>query len=403
MLTGSSTGHPLYSYGKPYYTSSALVTPSVNTDSFPEAEECLAHLALLEAFVHRRCQVTQSAGEHSWHAYVKAASVKFAKWVSAINQKPSDGIPEPPSLDVLMVWHAFMLNPVKYAQFEKLTLLPRKGVDWARLPNILNNPFDIPTPSLTTDTTTTATSPSFTITTPAGQPAPIPFDLPAAVHRQHAFATKMTRYAWHRSPHAPEIMHRSIARYANFFSLLKINHQTARKRDIAVPTLDVDLVWHTHQLRPGGYRDFARVGPLFDSSHKKEGKEGGFINHDDTLPSPLLHSSFHATQSLYRAVFGAEYDICLCWVCAAASAGPDGPVGDVRGLRGEVGGLVEKESTRLEEMGLVGGADLARVGCRLCGEHGGRGCAVEGEGDGEGEGGCGSGCGEGGCGGCGGR
>jgi hypothetical protein len=340
-------------------TKTAADAASVNVVLLPRAEDCLAHLALLEAFLQLRCRVAELSGhetfeqsEQEWDAYVRAAAVKFAEWVSALNRIP-DGIFERPSLDVLMVWHAFMLNPVKYVQFEKLTNLPRDGLNWASLPSSWDEPLNI-SPAGNLDDS----SSSFTITTNTGNSTTIPFNLPAAVHRQHSFAAKMTRHAWHRSPNHTALMHRSIKRYANFFSILKSpNHAT---RTMAVPTLDIDLIWHTHQLSPRAYRSFSKL----DSA-----KGGfGFVNHDDDVDDGLLRSSFRETQDVYGAMFGAEYSICLCWACAPSLDG------NADGLHLDIMTAIEKECLRRQGTGLTVAPDLAMPKCGLCGEHEGKDC-----------------------------
>jgi len=121
----------------------------------------------------------------------------------------------------------------------------------------------------------------------------------------------MTRYAWHRSPDADEIITRSIARYANFFRILRTTNRAAHG-GMVVPTLDVDLVWHTHQLSCASYRLFSRIA-------SPSGKGLGFVNHDDTVDDSALKISFHATADLYHAMFNEEYAICLCWACATLS------------------------------------------------------------------------------------
>lgn len=58
---------------------------------------------------------------------------------------------------------------------------------------------------------------------------------------------------------------RAIVRYLQFLQLIKERKLTL------VPTLDVDLVWHTHQLSPLSYHDYCRT------------HVGRLINHDDTM------------------------------------------------------------------------------------------------------------------------
>ncbi|KAK1751310.1 hypothetical protein QBC47DRAFT_329937 [Echria macrotheca] len=360
---------------------STHAVPSIDTALLPKPQDCLAHLELLEAFVQLKCKVSQVASggalgvfEHVWRAYVKVAATKFASWVSAVNQnQTTDGeaaFPLP-DLDTLMVWHAFMLNPVKYAQFEKLTRLPPEGLNCvsASLPSVLNSATFIPLPVVNINDTTEATdtSPTFTVTTAAGHPAVVDFDLEAAVHRQHSFALKMTRYAWHRSPDADRILRRAIARYGKFFSVLKTNNRT-----MAVPTLDIDLVWHTHQLCCASYRSFSRIA-----------SPSGFVNHDDTVEDSVLEISFQATADLYRAMFDEEYAICLCWACAAqpttSGLGPErifpgGATPDVVAIHFNTEARIEEERLRRGCTGLDVAPDLAMPRCRSCGGHSGLGC-----------------------------
>jgi hypothetical protein len=123
-----------FSFAKPCgvdAVSSSPVHPAL-----PTADECSAHLRLLEAFALAKRQAVLRH-ESAWHAYVQAGAARFAQWVSNLSTTEDGGLGVggklPPSLDVLMVWHAFMLNPVKYAEFEDMTNLPREGLDWAGL------------------------------------------------------------------------------------------------------------------------------------------------------------------------------------------------------------------------------------------------------------------------------
>lgn len=77
-----------------------------------------------------------------------------------------------------------------------------------------------------------------------------------------------------------------------------------------VPTLDIDLVWHTHQCSALRYQKDI------------ESYTGRFIDHNDKLGSNVLGDGMEETRDLYRIRFGKEYSICLCWDCEATlSAG----------------------------------------------------------------------------------
>ena len=81
----------------------------------------------------------------------------------------------------------------------------------------------------------------------------IDFDPTAAVNRQACFARKMSQFGWLYSPSLGAILQRAAMRYRNFFLLV------AELPGPVVPDLDVDLVWHTHQLSPARYASFSRA------------------------------------------------------------------------------------------------------------------------------------------------
>lgn len=96
-------------------------------------------------------------------------------------------------------------------------------------------------------------------------------------------------------------------RYRQFFALVAQGSGT-------VPTVDVDLVWHTHQLAPRRYAIFCNKFA------------GRFVNHDDSdTPgrSEQREELFARTKATYRAVFASEHRICLSWYCTASHLGPE--------------------------------------------------------------------------------
>lgn len=126
------------------------------------------------------------------------------------------------------------------------------------------------------------------------------FDLAAAVHRQAKFVDKMCHMLWLRSPAITHTLENARSRYKNFFMLFQ--RYPGR---LIVPTLDIDLVWHTHQLSHTQYYDYCM-------------KEAGrFINHDDKIGKGKLDDSFGEMKGLYYKEFATSYNICLCWDCEA--------------------------------------------------------------------------------------
>lgn len=122
-----------------------------------------------------------------------------------------------------------------------------------------------------------------------------------AVQRQEAFVQKMHAQLWIRSPALEGTLRRAISRYLKFVKLFKLYPKT-----LLVPTLDIDLVWHTHQCSPAQYQA---------SMIQRTGR---FINHDDKIGQPVLSGGMETTKKLFRVRFGQEYSVCQCWDCEAA-------------------------------------------------------------------------------------
>src|SRR5208282_4887806 len=94
-------------------------------------------------------------------------------------------------------------------------------------------------------------------------------DLVAASLRQREFAKRITGSEC-SGIDTPFALFKANTRYHKF--LLLMNRKTASKKNInLVPTLDIDLCWHTHQLVPVPYRNWC-IEHL-----------GTAINHDDTI------------------------------------------------------------------------------------------------------------------------
>ena len=125
-------------------------------------------------------------------------------------------------------------------------------------------------------------------------------ELFAAVQRQVSFVDKMEKQLWIRSPAVEGTLQRAIDRYSKFLKLLRLYPGT-----ILVPTLDIDLVWHTHQCSASRYQNDTQV--LADR----------FIDHDDKLGTSALDDGMEKTKHLFRIRFGQEYLVCTCWDCQA--------------------------------------------------------------------------------------
>lgn len=131
-----------------------------------------------------------------------------------------------------------------------------------------------------------------------GNFTPFALDLCSAVMRQGVFIDKMVNLDWLHSPSAKDTMKRLITKYERFTVIMAAN-----PTQMVVPTLDVDLAWHTHQLRPQHYYQY---------TVRKMGK---FIDHDDKVDESKLDEAFAITSKAYQKAYGEVYSECTCWYC----------------------------------------------------------------------------------------
>lgn len=154
-------------------------------------------------------------------------------------------------------------------------------------------------------------------------------DLCGAVIRQGVFTEKMTKVCflylttltcflrleavliapsqidWLHSPAAAGMMVRLIDRYYRFVSLMADEPNRS-----FVPTLDIDLAWHTHQLSPGAYYQYT------------SGTCGKYVDHDDKIGEEQLSTAFQHTSLAYQRKFGEVYSECTCWYCESKTPRP---------------------------------------------------------------------------------
>ena len=136
--------------------------------------------------------------------------------------------------------------------------------------------------------------------------SPLNKSLADTVKRQVAFIDKMDAHLWIRSPALLGTLQRAVSRYEQFLRLMKTNPGT-----MLVPTLDVDLAWHTHQLSHSHYRAATQE------------RAGRFVDHDDKLGKGTLDDGMEKTAELWRVRFGEEYRVCQCWDCEALRSAPE--------------------------------------------------------------------------------
>lgn len=130
--------------------------------------------------------------------------------------------------------------------------------------------------------------------------SPFALDLVGAVIRQGTFIEKMHNIDWLHSPALMHTMERCLKKYDRFFKIM-----ARYPTKVAVPTLDVDLAWHTHQTNPASYYIYS------DYTTTK------FIDHDDKIEESKLSTFFTWTSKVYQDKYGEPYSECTCWYCEA--------------------------------------------------------------------------------------
>lgn len=123
-------------------------------------------------------------------------------------------------------------------------------------------------------------------------------ELGGAVIRQGIFVDKMASLDWLHSPAARATMSRLIQKYVRFIEIMRLH-----PKNVCVPTLDVDLAWHTHQLLPRQYYEYTSSQCL------------RFIDHDDKMAEDALSTAFEWTSKTYERLYKQVYSECTCWYC----------------------------------------------------------------------------------------
>ncbi|EFI27606.1 hypothetical protein CC1G_14532 [Coprinopsis cinerea okayama7 len=130
-------------------------------------------------------------------------------------------------------------------------------------------------------------------------------DLAGSVLRQGTFVKKIADFGWIRpgffdTDDDEAALHRAVARYHAQVKVFSSYLLASNPGSFFVPTLDIDLVWHTHQLRSV---DYAADCTTY---------VGRFIDHDDKVDGLKLSSSFDATCRAWKRRFGISYTYCGC-------------------------------------------------------------------------------------------
>ncbi|KAF8079297.1 hypothetical protein FPV67DRAFT_109524 [Lyophyllum atratum] len=125
-------------------------------------------------------------------------------------------------------------------------------------------------------------------------------ELVGAVLRQGLFIAKMQDLHWTALGFFDEqqdavVLKHAIARYHSFLNLM-----SSSPASFFVPTLDIDLVWHTHQM----------MGSKYDTQCMLIVRR--LVDHNDKVEETQLSSAFDITCRAWKARFGLPYTYCGC-------------------------------------------------------------------------------------------
>ncbi|KAL6512958.1 hypothetical protein OROHE_019748 [Orobanche hederae] len=203
-------------------------------------------------------------------------------------------------LDCEWIWHCHRLNPVRYksdcdefygkildnqnvvSSVGETSRSPTEDI-WKSL--YPGEPYELDFTSVLHDNIQAEEERSEKCTT---------YDLISAVKRQSPFFYQVSR------PYMDDdrYLEGSIARYKAFLHLIKRNREKSIK-SFSVPTYDIDLIWHTHQLHPVSYgTDLLQI-------------MGKILDHDDTdsdrTKGQKLEVGFSGTTKTFEDMYGFRY------------------------------------------------------------------------------------------------
>ncbi|XP_074302590.1 glycine-rich domain-containing protein 2-like [Silene latifolia] len=269
-------------------------------------EAAKTHLKFLDALEHRNRFLFED------HALQRAVYRYNAFWLPLLAKHEENPVSEEAlivPLDCELIWHCHRLNPVRYKfDCEKLfgrILTNHKVMSsiqatskstsediWSKLYPEEPYELDLERPFSEESLQKSSQTQKFTN-----------YDLIAAVKRQIGFTYQACR------PHMADelFLKEASARYKGFLHIIRTNKKIGLQ-SFGVPTYDVDLMWHTHQLYPDSYC--------------KDMKEliGGVLPHIDSDPDKSkgsrLDTGFNETTQRWEQTFGFSY-----WKAGAMSRG----------------------------------------------------------------------------------
>ncbi|KAL8117873.1 hypothetical protein AgCh_015675 [Apium graveolens] len=226
-----------------------------------------------------------------------------ACWLPLLARNTESGISKGPlvvPLDCEWVWHCHRLNPVRYMSDCKKfygrildnsnVVSSIEGVSGRETEEIWKRLYPVEPYSFDPDTSCW----DETFEKAADAEKHTTYDLVLAIERQSPFFYQVSR------PHMKNelFLEGAVARYKGFLHLIKKNREHMLKR-FCVPTYDIDLIWHSHQLHPVSYcKDLVKL-------------IGKVLEHDDAdsdrTKGQKLDVGFSETTSQWEKTFGLRY------------------------------------------------------------------------------------------------
>ncbi|XP_071710273.1 glycine-rich domain-containing protein 1-like [Rutidosis leptorrhynchoides] len=201
-------------------------------------------------------------------------------------------------LDCEWVWHCHRLNPVKYKSdceefygrvLDNCNVVSCiQGVSSIETESIWNKLY--PNESYEFD----MTRGDFSETVLDKTQRFSTYDFTLAIERQAPFFYQVSRAHFN----SDVFLESAVARYKGFLHIIRRNRERSLKR-FCVPTYDIDLIWHTHQLHPVSYgQDLVEL-------------LGKILEHDDTDQNrgkgQKLDTGFTETTKQWEEMFGSRY------------------------------------------------------------------------------------------------
>ncbi|MCL7027143.1 hypothetical protein MKW94_019351, partial [Papaver nudicaule] len=241
-------------------------------------------------------------------------------------------------LDCEWVWHCHRLNPVRYKTdceefygqiLDNVNVISKiHGASTKQTEEIWNQLY--PNELYELDLRGSFADETSEILSHA--PESTTYDLVSAVKRQNSFFYQVSK---------PNMSHElflegAVARYKGFLHLIKRNKERSINL-FCVPTYDIDLIWHTHQLHPVAYcKDVVRItskllgmmtqiqteakdrslmldfqGLLLNGKSCLDVGIGGQGQCIEALPSPVTHVPWQSNMMSKKAVPPSESHIAV--------------------------------------------------------------------------------------------